>query len=192
MSAISTPFGFIPVYSRSGDIRPEAIAGGIASGYSASLYIYTPVQLTTTGVLNVGGTTGALVGVFAGCSYTVAGGITVTTGYWPANTTYNTGSMIANYYKDDGTFEYRVQANGSLAQTSIGDQANTVNPGNGNAYTALSTAALNSTLVGASSTGQWQIVNLEPNDNNAWGDAFTVVRVRLNQNQLAAASVAAI
>lgn len=191
MSATSNPFGFVPVYSKSGDIRPTAIVGGIASGYATSLYIYTPVVLTTSGTLNVGGTTGALAGVFAGCQYAVAGGITVVTGYWPASTAYLAGSMIASYFQDDGTFEYKVQASGSLAQTSIGDQCGTVNPGNGNAYTALSTAALG-TVVGAGSTGQWQVMNLEPLDNNAWGDAFTVVRVRLNQNQTAAASVVAI
>lgn len=191
MTATAAPFGFEPAYQLGGNVIPDGVFNGIASGYASNIYLGDPISYNTSGNIIIGTTTGAITGVFAGCTYKTASGLTVSFGNWPASTTYQTGTMVAYIFRDP-EIEYRVQANGSVAQTAVGDQANTVNPGTGNDYTRLSSSALNSSLAGASSTGQWIVVGLEERPDNAWADAFTIVRVKLNQAQLGPASVVAI
>lgn len=188
MSAVSAPYGFRPAFHPSGVIRPKGLLGGIASGYGANLYIGAPVIMATTGVLNAAGTSGEILGVFAGCQFTPTGGRPVN-GYWPTGQTYEAGTMIAFYY-DDPAIVYAVQANGSLAQTSIGDEANCVNPTAGSNYTHFSTAGLSSSLAGDGNQAQFQIVGLQELQDNAWGDAYTQVLVRIAQPQFAAVNVA--
>jgi hypothetical protein len=77
-----------------------------------------------------------------------------------------------------------------LAQTSVGDQADLSNTTAGSATTGLSQATLSTTLVGAGNTAQMKIVGLAPYPDNAWGDAFTIVRVQVNKSQNQATVVA--
>jgi hypothetical protein len=125
-----------------------------------------------------------VVGIFAGCQYEPVGG-QPTNGMWPASTAYVAGTMIAYYY-DDPDIVYVTQASGSVAQTAIGDQANCVNPTTGSVYTHLSTSGLSNSLAGASSNAQFRIVGLHELEDNAWGDAFTMVHVKIAQHQFVA------
>jgi hypothetical protein len=97
--------------------------------------------------------------------------------YWPANTAYITGSCVAYFYNDQNIV-YEIQADGSMAQTTIGNEYLFTNVTAGSTTTGLSQATLGaSTAVGNAQPGQMRVVDLAPYVDNAWGDSYTVVRV---------------
>lgn len=187
MSATSAPFGFVPIYHPTGNARGTAYDGVISAAYATSIYKYQPVYINA-GVLEPGDGSVDLLGVFAGVEYQEAGTLRwVESNYWPASTSFVAGTIRA-YVWDDPNIVYRVQADGSIAAGNIGDQADGTNlTANGS---GLSQATLNHTLVGASSQGQWRIVNLYNDLSNVWGDAYTIVNVQIAQQQYISNKVA--
>ena len=186
MSATNAPFGFRPAFSPTGLIRPIAVVDGIASGYGTNIFAGNCVKLNDGRIEAVTAGASDFIGVFAGCSYTPVGGRPTVSTFFPAQATYVAGSMTAYYYEDP-TIVYEVQADGSLAIGSIGDQADVSNFTAGNTTTGLGGSTLSSSLSGSGSQGQWRIVNLAPDIGpagvNAWGDAYTVVQVTIGLNQ---------
>ena len=181
MSATASPFGLRPVSHPSGTIRLSQLAGGVASAYGTALYTNTPIKRHTDGTL-IATATGAdeTIGVFAGCEFSSSGKRFVLP-YWPAAQTYDAGTMIA-YYTSDPHITYEAQADGSIALTANGESINLANTSQGSVYTGQSTQALTATTTGASA-GTFQIVNLAPYDDNAWGDAYTILRVKISTYQ---------
>ena len=45
---------------------------------------------------------------------------------------------------------------------------------------------MSASLVGSSTQGQMRIVDIAPNVDNNWGDAYTVVRVQISKPQFVA------
>jgi hypothetical protein len=185
MSATSAPFGFRPAFHPTGLDRANALTDGILSGYTSNILKNQPVALNTSGQLIIATAGSAMQGVFAGVEWTDTTGRRRVSNYWPANTAFIAGSCIAYWYNDPNIV-YEVQANGSLAQTSIGDQANIVNATDGSTTTGLSQAMLSTTLAGTSAVGDFRIVNLAPYADNAWGDAYTIVQVQISRSQYVA------
>lgn len=183
MSATSAPFGLRPAFHPSGLDRAQALAGGIVSGYASNIFKGQPVQYGTTanggtvGTIIPAGSTGAWSGAFAGVQWTDTTGRARVSNYWPANTAYTAGTCTAYFY-NDSNIVYEIQADASLAQTSIGNEYNFSNTTNGSSTTGLSAATLGaSTAVNVGSNGQMRVVDLAPYVDNAWGDAYTIVRV---------------
>jgi len=54
----------------------------------------------------------------------------------------------------------------------------------GSTTTGLSQCTLSATLVGAGNSAQMRILELAPFADNDWGDAYTVVRVVINESQV--------
>lgn len=182
MSASSAPFGLRPAFHPSGLDRPQALAGGILSGYTSDILKGQPVKLNSSGQLNVAAAGDAFQGAFAGVEWTDSTGRRRVSNYWPASTTYVTGSCVAYFYNDPNIV-YEIQAAGSLAQTSVGDMADLSNTTDGSNTTGLSQCTLSTTLVGAGNSAQMLIRDLAPYPDNAWGDAYTIVRVTVNKSQ---------
>ena len=186
MSATNAPFGLRPAFHPSGLDRAQALAGGIASGYNTNILKGQPVKLDTSGTIVVADAGDAFLGAFAGVEWTDTTGRRRVSNYWPANTAYETGSCVAYFYNDPNIV-YEIQAAGSLLQTSVGDQADLSNTTAGSTTTGLSQCTLSTTLVGASNSAQMIILDLAPYPDNAWGDAYTIVRVKINESQINAA-----
>ena len=183
MSATSAPFGLRPAFHPSGLDRAQALAGGIPSGFSTAIYKGQPVRYQTTaiggtlGTITPATTSGAWVGAFSGVQWTDTTGRARVSNYWPANTAYTTGSCVAYFYNDQNIV-YEIQADGSMAQTSIGNEFNFTNVTSGSTTTGLSAATLGSaTAVGSGNQGQMRVVDIAPYPDNDWGDNFTIVRV---------------
>lgn len=187
MSSINAPFGFRPAFHPSGLDRAQALANGIASGYASDILKGQPVKLVAAGVIEAAGAGDALQGVFAGVEWTDTTGRRRVSNYWPANTAYQTGSCVAYYYNDP-LIVYEVQAAGSLPATSVGDEADASNLTAGSTVTGLSQCTLSTSLAGNGNSAQFRIVGLAPYPDNAWGDAYTIVRVTLNESQFAAST----
>jgi hypothetical protein len=189
MSATSAPFGLRPAFHPSGLDRAQALAGGIASGYGSNIFKGQPVAYNAGVGTIISATAGSTTadawsGAFAGVEWTDTTGRRSISNYWPANTAYQTGSCIAYFY-NDRNIVYEIQTSGTLTQASIGNEypfAATITAGS--TTTGLSRATLDRGSP-ASSGGQSQmrVVDLAPYPDNAWGDAYVIVRVVNCQSQ---------
>lgn len=186
MSATNAPFGMRPAFHPSGLDRAQALAGGITSGYSSNILKGQPVKyVASSGTIAPVTSTEAFSGCFAGVEWTDTTGRRRVSNNWPANTAYIAGSCIAYFYNDPNIV-YEIQADGSVAQTAIGNEANftSANLAAGSTTTGLSQATLSASLVGNSTQGQMRIVDIAPYVDNAWGDAYTIVRAVVSNTQM--------
>jgi hypothetical protein len=182
MSATLAPQGLVPSRHPSGAIRIENLVDGIVSGFTSNIFTGSPIKRDTNGTLIPTTTTAAdpCIGSFQGCEFTASQKRFVLP-YFPANQTYDAGSMIAKYTMDPAII-YAIQANGPVAATANGEGANLANNTQGSTFTGYSSQALNATTTGATAA-TFQIVGLYGAVDNAWGDAFTVVEVRISAYQ---------
>jgi len=186
MSATSAPFGLRPAFHPSGLDRAQALAGGIASGYSSNILKGQPVIYNSSaGTIGAVTTTGTWTGAFAGVEWTDTTGRRRVSNYWPASTAYITGSCVAYFYNDNNIV-YEIQTDATITQASIGNEYNftSANLAAGSTTTGLSQCTLGvSTAVGNTGQGQMRVVDIAPYVDNAWGDAYVVVRVVNSQSQ---------
>jgi hypothetical protein len=185
MSSTSTPFGLRPSFHPSGLDRAVALANGITSGYNTGILKGQPVALNTSGNIVASAAGDAFQGAFAGHEYTDVTGRRLVSNQWVANTAYQAGSQVTYYYSDPNIV-YDIQANGSLAQTSVGDQANFASITAGSTTTGLSQCMISTSLAGPGNVGDLRIIGLNNGVDNAWGDAFTVVQVQVARSQYVA------
>ncbi len=187
MSATSAPFGLRPAFHPTGLDRAVALAGGIVTGYTSDILKGQPVKyIAASGVIQpVTATSDAVAGAFAGVEWTDTTGRRRVSNYWPANTAYQTGSCVAYFYNQPDIV-YEIQADGSVAQTAVGLDANFSNFAAGSNVTGLSQATLVATPLSTGTQGQVQILNIAPYPGNAWGDAYTIVQVQMARRQTAA------
>jgi hypothetical protein len=93
----------------------------------------------------------------------------------------------------DPEIVYEIQANGSLANTKVGQEFNftAVTSGQiiGNGGLGTSTAALDVTDVAAGTQAQVQVVGLGREIDNAWGDTATIVNVKIANEAFVAPNV---
>ena len=168
MSSTSAPFGLRPAFHPSGLDRAQALANGIPSAYATAILKGQPVRYQTTAIGGTLGTilpattSGAWVGAFAGVEWTDTTGRRRVSNNWPANTAYIAGSCVAYFYNDQNIV-YEIQASGSMAQTTIGNEYNFSNVTAGSTTTGLSQATLNAaSAVGDGVQGQMRVVDIAP------------------------------
>lgn len=185
MTATSAPFGFRPAYHPTGLERAKKYT--IASAYGTTLLKGQMVTLNTNGTITTAAAAADFLGIFVGVEYVDSNGKPNVQNYWPASTV---ATNIVAWVLDDPETVFEAQANGAVAQTAIGDQADVVNVSAGSTSTGLSTSGLNSSLAGAAAQGQWKIVGFGGGVDNAVGDAFTIVQVKMARSQFVANKVA--
>ena len=195
MSSTSAPFGLRPAYFPTGLERAQALTGGIPSGYSSNILKgqavqYSPNAGTIIPVVDTTTNSGLVSGSFQGVEFTDTTGRRRVSNYWPASTTLATNTTSIAYFYNDQQIVYEIQADGSIAQTAVGNEANLSNFTAGSTTTGLSQMTLSSSLVGSSSTGQFRIVDIAPYPDNAWGDAYTIVRVQISKPQFVSSTAA--
>jgi len=187
MSATNAPFGLRPSFFPTGLERAQAITNGITSGYSSNILKGQPVVYGTTanggtlGTIIIAANTGAVTGAFAGVEWTDTTGRRRVSNYWPASTS---GTKIVAYFYNDLNIVYEIQTDATISQTAIGNEYNFSNIAAGSTTTGLSQCTLGvSTAVGNGSQGQMRIVDIAAYPDNAWGDAYVIVRVQLASTQ---------
>jgi hypothetical protein len=178
MSSTNAPFGLRPAFHPSGLDRAQALANGITSGYSSNILKGQPVKYSASaGVIVVASAGAAWSGAFAGVEWTDSTGRRRVSNYWPASTTFLTGSCVAYFYNDNNIV-YEIQSDATIAQTSIGIEYNFSNTTAGSTTTGLSACTLGvSTAIGSGSQGDMRVVDIAPYADNAWGDSYVVLRV---------------
>ena len=161
------------------------------AGYNTNIFNGSIVAINTSGYINIVTTNGdnstpfpaGTIGVFVGCSFGNAQGQTMYSQYYPANTASVNGSAITAYVIDDDRAVFQVQANGSMAQTTLGmnvilsavQSTSTGSTTTGNSTTAVSTSAA------ATSGYAFRVVGFADVPGfSAVGDAFTDILVKFN------------
>lgn len=185
MSATAAPFGLRPTYHLSGIVHPFTTPGGstIASAYANNIYQNSPVSINAAGNLIQAAAATPAVGSFQGVEYTLtADGRRHVGNLWPGG---SVATEIVAYYTFDPAILYEIQADATVAQTAMGAfaewTANGTNNGSlvtGFSSVALATASVIDTILGL------QIVGLANYVDNAWGDAFPILQVRVARHQL--------
>jgi len=177
MANVDAPFGFVPVRSMSGNaMRTNKYT--ITSTLAENIFRGDLCILTADGVLTPHTATEVNnIGVFAGCSYTASDGSYVYSDYWPTGTT---ATNIIAYVYDDPYIVYKVQSDGSPAQTDIGACADVV-AGTGSTTTGQSAFELNSSMAAGTATAK--IIALWDAPENSFG-ANAVVEVLINEHIL--------
>ena len=189
MASTSAPFGLRPAYHPSGLDRAQALAGGIVSGYATDILKGAPIRYNSTagtsvaaGTITNAAATGVWTGAFAGVEWTDTTGRRRVSNYWPASTAYVTGSCVAYFY-NDANIVYEIQTDATIAQTSLGGEYNFSATTGFTVTSGSNTTGLSSTALGVSpaaangAQGQMRVVDIAPYADNAWGDAYVIVRV---------------
>lgn len=193
MSATSAPFGLRPAFHPSGLDRAQALANGIqavstsgnvSAGYATNILKGQPVKMDTGGYIVVAAAGDSFLGAFAGVEWTDSTGRRRVSNYWPANESFQVGSVVAYFYNDPNIV-YEIQTDGTLTQTAIGAEADLSNTTNGSTTTGLSQATLSISVVASPNTAQMRIVDIAPYPDNAWGDPFVIVRATIAEFQFA-------
>jgi hypothetical protein len=189
MSTVAAPYGFRPINLIGG----QQFAGStrkvsIASGYATNIFYGDIVALNSSGVLvkvtatGVDGTTNALpagvLGIFLGCSYTDPTYGFTSRQYYPASTV---AADILAFVCDDPDTLFQAQANGALAQTTLGNNIALVQTA-GSTTTGNSAVALLASSAATSTFLPFRIVDFVNNSGSGSivGDAYTDVIVKFN------------
>lgn len=177
MANVDSPFGFVPSRHMSGSpIRTNKYT--ITSGLAENIFNGDLVILTADGVITPHSATEVNnLGVFAGVSYTASDGSYKFSEYWPSGTT---GTNIIAYVYDDPYIVYKVQSDGSPAQTNIGNCAD-VAADAGSTTTGQSGFQLNSSM--GTGTATCKLIGLFESPENAFG-ANAVMEVLINEHIL--------
>ena len=192
MSATLAPFGLRPAFHPSGLDRAQALANGISSAYAYDILKGEPVRYDpAAGVIVRVNDTGAVSGAFAGVEWTDTTGRRRVSNYWPALTSYQTGSCVAYFY-NDANIVYEIQADGPVEQTALGLETDFSNNTAGSNVTGLSQATASASVKGTGVQGQVRIVDIAPYPGNDWSDGtanqdpYPILRVTIANTQFVA------
>jgi len=189
MASSATPYGFKPVKLIGG----QPYAGStrqikIASGYGTNIYNGSIVAVVAAGTIEIVTTNGdnstpfpaGTVGVFVGCSYTDPNTKQkLFSQYWPTGTV---ASDAMAYVVDDPDVLFQVQADGSIAQAGLGQNAHLAavqSTSTGSTATGNSNTALDATT-NTTSGFAFRIVDFVDSPDSTVGDAYTDVLVKFN------------
>jgi len=181
MSSTAAPFGLRPAFHPSGYVRNTA--GTITTGYAVNIFQHSPVQIIADGSIAMAAAAARAIGVFLGVEWTDSDGRRRVSNKW---TTGTVATAIVAYYTTDPAIVYEIQSNASLVQADTGSQYDwtTNNTSSGNTTTGLSNVALDVASVAANNG--LQVLGLAPDMDNAWGDTYVNVFVRISEHQMVA------
>ena len=178
MSSTSQPFGLRPAYSPSGVIRPTAYT--IASAYGSNILQNQPVKIGSDGTLQAAAIGDRFIGSFQGVEFTDSDGRRRVSNKWTASTS---ATDIVAYATLDPSIVFEIQANGSIAVSDIGSQADFTTITAGSTTTGLSAVMLDTATLTNSGNASLRIINIAPGPDNAAGDSYTVVQVQVSEHQ---------
>ena len=181
MPSTSAAFGLRPAFHPSGVVRPVAMT--IESGYNANILQFQPVKISSTGNIQAAGASDPFVGTFMGVEFTDTDGRRRVSNKWTASTS---ATDIVAYVTTDPAIVYEIQSDATLSLADIGSQMDFDSVTAGSTTTGLSAAMLDVASKTTSGNALCRVVNLQPDVNNAWGDAYVIVQVQISEHQFVA------
>lgn len=165
MANIDGAFGLKPVRRLGGVANFTTNEYVIASGATGPIYQGSPVIMDAAGGGDIlVAATGAtdIVGVFAGCSYTdPTSGKPTWSNYYPGSIAAS--DIVAQIY-DDPKQVFEIQCDGTIAQASVGANADMTSIDSGSSTTGKSSAEISATT--ASGTAQLRIIGMSKDPDN--------------------------
>ena len=181
MSATATPMGAEPVggLSACGSFSGKVRHIKVASGYAADIFYGDFVKLVNTGTIekDTGTATATPVGIFMGCFYTDP-----STSQPTFNQMWPTGTVAADamaYVLDDPDAVFRMQGDGSLAQTTLGNNIAIIHT-SGSTTIGRSKNAVNAGTAATTDTLPLRILEFMDGPDSTVGDAYTDVLLTYN------------
>ena len=181
MSATATPMGAEPVggLSACGSFSGKVRHIKIASGYASNIFYGDFVKLVNTGTIekDAGTATATPVGIFMGCFYTDPN-----TSQPTFNQMWPTGTVAADamaYVLDDPDAVFRMQGDGALAQTTLGNNIAIVQ-NSGSTTIGRSKNAVNAGTAATTNTLPLRILEFMDGPDSTVGDAYTDVLLTYN------------
>ena len=181
MSATATPMGAEPVggLSACGSFSGKVRHIKIASGYAANIFYGAFVKLVNTGTIekDAGTATATPVGIFMGCFYTDP-----STSQPTFNQMWPTGTVAADamaYVLDDADAVFRMQGDGALAQTTLGNNIAIIQT-SGSTTIGRSKNAVNAGTAATTDTLPLRILEFMDGPDSTVGDAYTDVLLTYN------------
>ena len=181
MSATATPMGAEPVggLSACGSFSGKVRHIKVASGYAADIFYGDFVKLVNTGTIekDTGTATATPVGIFMGCFYTDPSTSQPTFNQmWPTGTV---ASDAMAYVLDDPDAVFRMQGDGSLAQTTLGNNIAIIQT-SGSTTIGRSKNAVNAGTAATTNTLPLRILEFMDGPDSTVGDAYTDVLLTYN------------
>lgn len=178
MATTAAPYGFKPVGLLSSRPMPHGMRLiRIADSYATNIFTFDVVKCVNDGTvaLDTGTATMTPIGIFMGCQYTDSTGFRQNA-YWPASTNSTDDAPYA-YVVDDPDVVMQAQANTSVAQTGLFNNAAAVQTAGstaiGHSKNAIGSVATTSTL-------PVRIIDFVDGPFSAVGDAYTDVLIIWN------------
>jgi hypothetical protein len=159
-------------------LRPTAYA--IASGYNANILQNQPVKIGTDGNVEAAAIGERFIGTFQGVEFTDSDGRRRVSNKWTASLA---ATDIVAYVTLDPTIVYEIQANGPIAVTDIGSQADFTAITGGSFTTGLSAMMLNTATLTNTGNASLRIIGIAVGPDNVAGDNFTIVEVQVAEHQ---------
>ena len=180
MATSATPYGFRPIGLLGSGTWSDSIRHiSIASAYDTQIFYGDAVKLVSSGTIekDAGTTTMTPCGIFVGCRYTDPNTSQLTFAQqW-------TASLVASdafaYVVDDPDVVWQVQADGTLAQTALGNNiavtqtAGSTSIGTSKNSVTISTLATTKTL-------PLRVIGFVDGPNSAVGDTYTDIVCKWN------------
>lgn len=181
MTTTSAPFGLKPSFSPSGTLRPGPSLYSIASGYATAILQNQPVKIHTDGTIQAAAIGDRFIGTFQGVEYVGTDGKLHESNQWIASTA---GTNIIAFVTWDPSIVYEIQANATMTIANIGEQYDCTVITAGSTVTGLSQMMLD--VASTAANAGLSVIGLTPGPDNAWGDAFPIVLVRISEHQFVA------
>jgi hypothetical protein len=190
MAATAAPYGARPVgaLSAKGSFVGPYRHIKIAASYNTAIFYGDFVKLANTGTIqkDAGTTTLRCCGIFMGCAYTdpTTNQYTVSQ-QWPAS---NAATDAVAYVLDDPDVLMQMQADGTVAQTGLGNNF-AVAPTVGSTAIGTSKNAVDADSLATTTTLPLRLIDFVDGPDSAVGDAYTDLIVKFNTDDLAANNV---
>ena len=176
MATSATPMGAEPTdtLSASGSFTGKVRHMSIASGYGTAIFYGDFVKLVAAGTVEKSAITTSVVagtvGIFVGCSYTDPSTNQLTFNQqFPASTA---ASDIMAYVVDDPDLVFRMQGDGSIAQTGLGNNVSLVSTA-GSTSIGRSKNAVDASTIATTNTLPARIVEFVDGPSSTVGDTYT-------------------
>lgn len=176
MATSATPSGAEPTdtLSASGSFTGKVRHIKIANAYGTAIFYGDFVKLVSSGTVEKAAVTTAAVagtvGIFVGCAFTDPTTNQKTfSQYYPASTA---ADDIVAYVVDDPKLLFRMQGDGSIAQTGLGNNVQAISTA-GSTSIGRSRNALDASSIATTNTFPLRIVDFVEGPSSTVGDAYT-------------------
>ena len=180
MATSATPMGAEPTdtLSASGSFNGKVRHMKIASAYGTAIFYGDFVKLVAAGTVEKAAVTTAVVagtvGIFVGCSYTDPTSNQLTFNQqFPASTA---ASDIMAYVVDDPKLVFKMQGDGSIAQTGLGNNVSLISTA-GSTSIGRSKNAVDASTIATTNSLPMRIVEFVDGPSSSVGDSYTDVLV---------------